>query len=342
MLIRTRLPLLQNAWSVVEIGALSAGLLALKALPLAAALELGRAMGRAYPLLMPRYRQRARENLRCAYPEVAPEWIERTATESFEHFGQAAMETLKGPRTPGDRGWEDVVEVRGDGPVLEALKAGRGVIFSGGHFGNWEIAVQWAAVRGIRVTSVAHRLENPWVERLVTRERRARGNTTVEIDGAFRALIRALREGGVVAVLTDRNPRDQGMIVPFFGRDILTVTTPALLSCVTGAPIVPFACIRQGRAFRYTLHYGDPLFPDSAAPRGQEVERLTRASTAALERYIRLAPGQWQWMHRRWKITPGGRLRAGIGLHPAMPAGARGADLATAERAGGGEADLQR
>lgn len=312
MLIRSRFPLLQSAWSAVEVGALSAGLLALKALSLQAALELGRALGRAYPLLLPRYRARACDNLRRAYPDMPAEWIERTATESFEHFGQAAMETLKGPRTPDDRSWEGVVEVRGDGPVLEALRSGRGVIFSGGHLGNWEIAVQWAAVRGIPVTSVAHRLENPWVERMVTRERRARGNTTVEIDGAFRALIRALREGGVVAVLTDRNPRDQGMIVPFFGSEILTVTTPALLSCVTGAPIVPFACLRQGRGFRYTLHYGDLLFPDSAAPRDGEVARLTRASTVALERFIRMAPGQWQWMHRRWKITPGGRLRAGV------------------------------
>ena len=164
---------------------------------------------------------------------------------------------------------------------------------------------------------------------MITRERQARGNTTVEINGAFRALIRALRDGGVVAVLTDRNPRDQGMIVTFFGREILTVTTPALLSCVTGAPIVPFACLRQGTGFRYTLHYGDLLFPDAAASRDGEVARLTRASTAALERFIRLAPGQWQWMHRRWKITPGGRLRAGL----ATGAGSSGSSPARAEAA---------
>jgi len=33
------------------------------------------------------------------------------------------------------------------------------------------------------------------------------------------------------------------------------------------------------------------------------VRELTRRHTAVLERYIRLYPDHWLWMHRRWKHT---------------------------------------
>jgi Kdo2-lipid IVA lauroyltransferase/acyltransferase len=291
---------------------LNFALLPLHALPVAAALELGRATGRAAAMALPRYRRRAEEQLRAAFPAKSAEWAAQTAIACFEHFGQMTAEMLKAPRSASSRQWASMVKVKGEKAILNVAREGKGVIFVSGHLGNWELGAQWAGRNNLKLTSVAHRSRNARLNERMERERKSRGHTTVGMDGAFRGLIRALRQGSIVALLTDRNPRDTGMLVPFFGRDILTVTTPALLSCATGAPIVPFACLRDGKAFRYTLHFDEPLRPDLEAPRDREISRLTRAATAALERHIRLAPEQWQWMHRRWKITPGGRKRAGL------------------------------
>ncbi len=304
--------LLEGVASAVEMQVLNLALLPVHALPLRAALELGRIVGRTAAAALPRYRRRAEDQLRLAFPGRSEKWVARTALACFEHFGQLAAELIKAPRSPKSRGWAQVVRAPHEKELLEIARQGKGVIWLSGHLGNWELAAQWAGRNDLKLTSIAHRSRNPRIHARMEKERQSRGHTTVEMEGAFRGLIRALRRGSMVALLTDRNPRDTGMLVPFFGREILTVTTPALLSCATGAPIVPFACLREGTAFRYTLHFGAPIYPDLKAPRDQEVARLTRESTAALERHIRLAPEQWQWMHRRWKITPGGRKRAGL------------------------------
>lgn len=324
MFLESRSKLLTQVGAHIEYLALGLSLLSVGALPSSLAFEFGRTIGRAAGAVLGKYRRRAEENLRFAYPEKSGAWIARTATECFEHFGQLAMEIAKAPRMPSGDRWRSMVEVVNEERTLEVAKRGKGIIFTGGHLGNWEIAAQWAGSRGLRTTSVAHRLKNEAVTNLMSRERRSRGNTTVEIDGAFRGLIRALKRGDMTAMLTDRNPRDMGIVVPFFGRDILTVTAPALLSLATGAPIVPFACLRSGGALRYRLHFGEPLYPDKSAPRSAEVERLTRESTRGLENHIRLAPGQWQWMHRRWKITPGGLERARAAERPPHPQSAPG------------------
>ena len=304
--------LLGSVVRAVEMQVLNFALLPVHALPLTAALELGRAVGRAAAIALPRYRRRAEEQLREAFPSKSPQWATRTALACFEHFGQMTAEMVKAPRSPKSSRWADVVTVRGEKSLLKVAREGKGVICLSGHLGNWELGAQWAGRNDLKLTSIAHRSRNARLHERMERERTARGHTTVGMDGAFRGLIRALRGGSIVALLTDRNPRDTGMLVPFFGREILTVTTPALLSCATGAPMVPFACLREGTAFRYTLYFDEPIRPDLSAPRDQEVARLTREVTASLERHIRMAPEQWQWMHRRWKITAGGRKRAGL------------------------------
>src|SRR6185436_8843932 len=83
----------------VEMQVLNFALLPLHALPSAAALELGRATGRAAAMALPRYRRRAEEQLRAAFPAKSAAWAAQTAIACFEHFGQMTAEMLKAPRS---------------------------------------------------------------------------------------------------------------------------------------------------------------------------------------------------------------------------------------------------
>ena len=72
-------------------------------------------------------------------------------------------------------------------------------------------------------------LQNPWLDRLLARMRRPLDAKLVARDGALRALVQHLRQGGSAGLLVDQRV-DAGEPLPFFGLDMLTSLMPARLA----------------------------------------------------------------------------------------------------------------
>ena len=52
---------------------------------------------------------------------------------------------------------------------------------------------------------------------------------------------------------------------------------------------------------KYRTHYSDPIWPDPTRPLAEEIDRMMRLCLSRLEESIRELPGQWLWIHNRWK-----------------------------------------
>jgi KDO2-lipid IV(A) lauroyltransferase len=122
----------------------------------------------------------------------------------------------------------------------------------------------------------------------------------VNKGNAFRPLLRALSNRGAVGILPDQNSGD--CFVPFFGMPAGTVLGPAKLAAATGAPIMPLFCTREPDD-RYRIWFGDQITPapDARSLGESELLRLTREINIGLEQGIRRVPGQYLWMHNRFK-----------------------------------------
>jgi KDO2-lipid IV(A) lauroyltransferase len=158
----------------------------------------------------------------------------------------------------------------------------------------------FSRVLGARVRVIAKRILNPGVDAALVGMRARFGVETIYQEESPRKLLRFLAEGGMVGILPDADLiRMQGIFVRFLGREAWTTTGPANLSIVSGAPIVPAFLRWNGRAYRLSLD--EPIFPDRAAPRDEEVRRITEAWSQSFERAIRAQPDHWVWIHERWK-----------------------------------------
>jgi KDO2-lipid IV(A) lauroyltransferase len=51
----------------------------------------------------------------------------------------------------------------------------------------------------------------------------------------------------------------------------------------------------------HVLYLGEALDPEDHRGGPDEVRRFTAAISAAVEEFILARPGQWFWVHRRWK-----------------------------------------
>jgi KDO2-lipid IV(A) lauroyltransferase len=238
--------------------------------------------------------------VRSAFPELPPEEVLRIARASYANLGRTSTETALLPLYDRERIIDRFEAVEGWSIVEERLARGKGLILVSGHLGNWELGGAYLAARGLPMQAVARYMENPLFDRYLTSTRERIGMTVVHDDEAVRRVPRALRGGNAVAFLIDQGAVGLASTwVPFFRRLAKTPRGPAVFALRLGAPIVFGAALRQpdGR-FRLTFE------PIDSTPSGNvdgDVERIVADYTATLERWVRRAPEQYFWQHRRWK-----------------------------------------
>ncbi len=224
----------------------------------------------------------------------------RFAPLSVVEFGQLAIEVMKITSTYSRERFRRRVTVVGEEHLRSARAKGKGVIAVSAHLGNWEVGAAVLGHLGHPPTWLLRPIENPVVQDALNQIRATAGIHVITKWGGLREAIHVLRRGEVLAMLVDQDARDQGVFVPFFGREASTLKSPALLSVRTGAPIVPFAALRQPDG-RFLLEIGEGFVAEGSADQEADLERATARFTKVIEDWIRRFPEQWLWVHRRWK-----------------------------------------
>lgn len=271
------------------------GLRLMRLLPFAWASALGGFLGRTFGPLMGKSAV-ARRNLKAAFPEKSAQEIEAIVREVWDTLGRAAFEFPLMDRLLGgpDRAR---LEIAGREHLEAALARGKPVLFFGAHLGNWEVPPVATAVLGFTANSFYRAPNNPLLLKLFGQRKTPGELIPKGAPGAKRAFT-LLRKGEHLGILIDQKLND-GIAVPFFGRDAMTGTALAEFALRFDAPMVPIRCLRlQGARFRLEFHA--PLDVPRTGERAEDVRAIMTAANAVLESWIRETPGQWLWLHRRW------------------------------------------
>jgi KDO2-lipid IV(A) lauroyltransferase len=225
------------------------------------------------------------------------------ARANFRHLGVTALECCRlffGPPAA----MVQRVRLEGVEHIKSALAEGRGALYLTAHFGNWELLAAAHMLTGLAPLSVVIRpLDNPFLDRLVSRGRERGQVRLIPKRAALRGVRVVLGRGECVGILLDQHAGRQGVFVPFFGALASTSRSLAVLALKTGAPVVP--------AFIHRLPDGDHQVTLEPAlelvrtgQRDRDVEVNTARFTEVIERHVRTHPEQWFWVHRRWKTPP--------------------------------------
>jgi KDO2-lipid IV(A) lauroyltransferase len=266
--------------------------------------------------------KRARANLVAAYPEKAADEIESILLEMWDNLGRTVAEYAH-LRKFADRKHRRI-EIANFDIADRALATGKGILFISGHLGNWEALPIGAYQHGVEGGAVYRPVNNPYVDRWIVEQRRKNGPKDQITKGAqgTRRIFTLLRAGKAIFMLVDQKT-NEGLPVPFFGRDAMTTPVPAALALKLGAVIVPIGNERlNGARFRMTVHE-----PVAFAPTGDH-DRVVLALTARIneiiEGCVRYRPSQWLWIHRRWpKEGDRPRKRRGVEAQALAGAGVR-------------------
>jgi KDO2-lipid IV(A) lauroyltransferase len=242
--------------------------------------------------------RRARNNLRLAMPQLDDAAIERTVREMWDNLGRVAAEYAHLDKY---RVYEEGhgIEIAGAENIRAQGAPGKRAIFFSGHFGNWEVATLAMTQAGLGVAGIYRAANNPIVDSIINHARSVVGSELVPKGTiAARRALAAMHDGRHIAILVDQKMND-GIAVPFFGRDAMTAPALARLALRFDCAVVPVRVDRLPKA-RFRITAEAPLAYAKTGDAGRDTLALMTQVNQVIERWIRERPDHWFWLHRRW------------------------------------------
>lgn len=194
-----------------------------------------------------------------------------------------------------------ISRVEGEELLLEAVGNQRGVVFISPHMGCWEMINFYLCARH-ELIFLAKTFGGPALNKLITDGRsRLRGTLAPTNEKGVRALLGALKQGGMTYMTPDHVPKDSaGIFAPFFGVSTTTGTLTSRLVQKTGAVALAVTCtLNEDNSYtlRFMAAHEEVYSKDLAV----SVAGLNRT----IESCIRACPEQYQWAYRRFKSIEG-------------------------------------
>jgi KDO2-lipid IV(A) lauroyltransferase len=242
------------------------------------------------------YRNRALVNLAATWPDRSDAERWAIANKVCDNVGRTLIENYSTVDLLAR-----MADVMPEGPGVPALEeaqaASRPVILVTGHFGNYEAARACLVARGFRVGGLYRPMRNRFFNDHYVRTMQAFGGPVFGQGARGTAgFVRHLRDGGQLVLLFDQHV-NRAEDFQFLGRPAATATSAAELALRYGAALIPFYATRLDDGLRFRVELEAPVPPTT--PR-----EMTEALTRSLEARVEANPGQWFWIHRRWKPRP--------------------------------------
>ncbi len=268
-------------------------------LPLPVIRAIGRALGWFLYVFVGSRRRVVQTNLGLCFPELSGAARQRLTRQTFVYFAQAWL----------DRAWlwhapEPWVRrrLKVTGAVDELLGTEPTVIFAP-HFVG--IDAGWAAL-ALQVprpsTTIYTDQSNKAVDQWILQGRKRFGSLRPFGRAAgVKPIVAALRAGQPLYLLADMDfGLNDSVFVPFFGVSAATVPSLARFARLGRAKVLAALALMTDSGYELQLTPAWPGFPSDDAVAD------TARMNACLEHYIKAAPAQYYWVHKRFKTRPAG------------------------------------
>lgn len=198
---------------------------------------------------------------------------------------------------------DSYVVFSGQSHLKEALLRGKGILFLSAHLGNWELASLATSLKfDLSINALVRPLDFSSIDKVLTEIRSRTGNKVLNKDKSASLIRQMLNKNQVIGIMLDQNSSwYEGVYVPFFNRIACTNKGLAIFAMRYGATVLPVFNIRQQDG-RYRIMFESPVSLVRSGNISRDIVENTALFNTIIEKYIRMAPDNWFWVHRRWRI----------------------------------------
>lgn len=240
------------------------------------------------------------ENLRLAFPDWTEKKIVETGRQAMVVLGQNIVDVTLLPFV-NQRWMKKNIEVIGYEHVEEALRKNKGILFLGQHMGSGDLSVAFLNYLGLRVNLISKEFRSAWLNRFWFSVRGRHGTKFIPVRRSSFDILRALKKKEAVIFVNDQYMGPPlGVRTQFFGHETGTAIGLTLIAGRTKSPVVPtYTYIKEDG--KSVIVFESEIPWQDQGHRDQSISYMTQVYTDKVEEIIRQHPGQWLWVHRRWK-----------------------------------------
>jgi KDO2-lipid IV(A) lauroyltransferase len=244
-------------------------------------------------------------NFELCFPDIDRKTARKILRESYRNFCRSMAEFALLPKLKGKT--LDYVEFSGLEEALDITAKGDGMLLVTGHFGSWELLGAALSETGFPLDFLVGEQTNATVDDLINGIRSEMGIGIIHMGVAARGVIKSVRSGRAVAMLSDQDAGKSSTIVNFFGNPASTPSGIGAFALKLQCPIMAGGIVRQSDKTKHKVEI-EIIYPDYAGlPEDKDlaIAQITQAYTDCLEKIVRENPEMYFWPHRRFKSTLG-------------------------------------
>lgn len=256
---------------------------------------------------IPSVRRRVMRNMEIAFADRPPEERLELGRRSVVNTAHLILEWVAARKDP-ERWAETYVdwEPSSREMLLAEEASGRGMLLVSAHLGNWEGLIHALTTLLSRpIHFIGAPIKNPFVHNLTFVHREDTGAHFILRGETGPDLMRAMRKGEHMCLGGDQSAGGRGLFIPFFGRPASTHKGPGALAQLSGANGFFVILLRKpgGRLIAHAISLGR-IEKSAKMDKEDAILNFTMRWVDILEKYVRLYPEQYFWLHNRWKKLP--------------------------------------
>jgi KDO2-lipid IV(A) lauroyltransferase len=127
------------------------------------------------------------------------------------------------------------------------------------------------------------------------------GNKIIEIGFSLKEVYRKTKENEIVCFLVDQSAHpDYSSYVNLFGMNVTAFSGPAKLALRLKPQLIIAYGIRQ-KNYKYKIFFERLSYDEFENDSDDNITALTQKIQSRFEEIIIKNPGQWLWLHKRFK-----------------------------------------
>jgi KDO2-lipid IV(A) lauroyltransferase len=244
-------------------------------------------------------RQVVLDNLHLAFPQMSHTDRVRMGRRSLYNLGLNLVEYCYLPWLSHSN-YQRYFRIETPEVLERSLAKGKGVLLLTLHLGHGDLGCAALSLHGFPMVMVSKVFKLRWLNDLWFGMRERLGTRFIAPRDSSYALLKALKQKRVVIIPLDQFTGPPiGVRTSFFGVETGTAAGLAVMAGRSGAPVVSCYTFRD-RDGTHVLRFEREIEVERSRSE-QEIAAVTQSFNDELEKYVRLYPDQWMWIHRRWK-----------------------------------------